>query len=393
MAASRGACSARSDRIRVLAAGVALLCGASPALASDGAREISQTCVFTGCFPGDSPGFPVTIDSPGAYVLTSDLETEDRAGIVSFAHSVEIDMAGFGIRGTAECQGEGPTLSCPDVGVGAPAGVRVNFGDGFALRNGFIRGVPGTGLLHAAGGLEKRGCLVEGMQLIGNADDGAALGAGCVMRNSVVSLNGDKGVVAVDGATVLEGVSALGNGNVGIQLLGDGSSVSRSATARNGNLGFDLQGGADFGPGNDAGEESRCDGGLCVTGRRFYLTTEAVGGDAVLSACADGFHAASLWEILDPSGLVYDPVLGNGTRGSSPLSNVFGWIRTGSSPTSVTNQPGTDNCEHYSSSTGFGTQAALAARWVLPEESQRFGFWNVATGACNNPQAVWCVED
>ena len=35
---------------------------ATPALASDGVLEINQTCaVQTGCFTGDTAGFPVTI--------------------------------------------------------------------------------------------------------------------------------------------------------------------------------------------------------------------------------------------------------------------------------------------------------------------------------------------
>ena len=47
---------------------------ATPALAVDGVLEINQTCaVQTGCFAGDSPGFPVTITQPGSYRLTSNL--------------------------------------------------------------------------------------------------------------------------------------------------------------------------------------------------------------------------------------------------------------------------------------------------------------------------------
>ena len=56
---------------------LALALMASPALAVDGVLEINQTCaVLTGCFAGDAPGFPVTMDSttPGkSFRLTSDL--------------------------------------------------------------------------------------------------------------------------------------------------------------------------------------------------------------------------------------------------------------------------------------------------------------------------------
>jgi len=44
--------------------GTALLAAtlASAASASEGVLEISQACAAVGCFPGDGPGFPVTID-------------------------------------------------------------------------------------------------------------------------------------------------------------------------------------------------------------------------------------------------------------------------------------------------------------------------------------------
>jgi hypothetical protein len=44
-----------------------LLLFATPALAVDGVLEINQTCaVQTGCFSGDTAGFPVTISASGA---------------------------------------------------------------------------------------------------------------------------------------------------------------------------------------------------------------------------------------------------------------------------------------------------------------------------------------
>jgi hypothetical protein len=41
-------------------AAIALLAGTSAALA-EGEFEIDQACVAVGCFPGDAPGFPVTL--------------------------------------------------------------------------------------------------------------------------------------------------------------------------------------------------------------------------------------------------------------------------------------------------------------------------------------------
>ena len=69
--------------------------------------------------------------------------------------------------------------------------------------------------------------------------------------------------------------------------------------------------------------------------RKFYLTTGSPGvaGNQVLTACASGYHTASLWEILDPSNLEYDTKRGvtKDDAGSGPPagSDGDGWIRTG----------------------------------------------------------------
>ena len=44
--------------------------------------------------------------------------------------------------------------------------------------------------------------------------------------------------------------------------------------------------------------------------RRFYLTPTEHDGAHALAACSADFHMASLWEIFDPSNLVYDTTLG-----------------------------------------------------------------------------------
>ncbi len=81
-----------------------------PALAGDGVYEINQSCaVNTGCFPGDLPGFPVTIGTSGSYVLTGTLavsSTTARAIQVQ-ASNVWIDLNGFTIDGPGSGTGEG----------------------------------------------------------------------------------------------------------------------------------------------------------------------------------------------------------------------------------------------------------------------------------------------
>ena len=44
--------------------------------------------------------------------------------------------------------------------------------------------------------------------------------------------------------------------------------------------------------------------------KSFYLTRVTHNASQALSACAEGYHMASLWEIHDPSNLRYDTELG-----------------------------------------------------------------------------------
>ena len=57
---------------------VALVLAPALAFAGDGRIEIHQSCVATGCLPGDTAGFPVTL-TPGSYVLTSNLSVPTAA--------------------------------------------------------------------------------------------------------------------------------------------------------------------------------------------------------------------------------------------------------------------------------------------------------------------------
>ncbi len=79
---------------------------ALPALAGDGVLEINQTCaVQTGCFAGDTAGFPVTVTQPGSYVLTENLSIPPAAGpnaVHLSASEVTLDLNGFTITGTAQ---------------------------------------------------------------------------------------------------------------------------------------------------------------------------------------------------------------------------------------------------------------------------------------------------
>jgi hypothetical protein len=129
-------------------------------------------------------------------------------------------------------------------------------------------------------------------------------------------------------------------------------------------------------------------------GTKFYLTTTLHDGANALTACANDFHMASIWEIVDPSNLQYDTRLGTTTAdsGSGPPSFPGGWIRTGGSSSATT------NCSVWSSN-----NPGQNGNIVLLPEDDGLGPWNgtgvqvspwlPGRGNCSTPFRVWCVQD
>ena len=135
-----------------------------------------------------------------------------------------------------------------------------------------------------------------------------------------------------------------------------------------------------------------------VQPRQFYLTTNSFDGSHAETACASGFHMASLWEIFDTSTLVYNTTLGKtqADSGSGPPSGVIGWIRTGSvaNDADVMNHAGIANCNGYTENDGtkVGTVANLQAFWGAPPGSPTIAPWDSDTLTCNDLKPVWCVQ-
>jgi hypothetical protein len=130
--------------------------------------------------------------------------------------------------------------------------------------------------------------------------------------------------------------------------------------------------------------------------RRFYLTRTTHDGAEALTACAAGYHMASMWEILDPSNLRYDTELGftRDDSGSGPPTSISGWIRTGSDGLATSVQ-GEGNCRAWTSaiSTDRGTVVALPSVWALPPETIITNPWFASTNQCIFNLRVWCVQD
>ena len=127
--------------------------------------------------------------------------------------------------------------------------------------------------------------------------------------------------------------------------------------------------------------------------RQFYLTEAEVVGNQPLTACAAGYHFASLWEIADPSNLRYNTVLGytRSDSGQGPPAGTWGWVRTGY--VSGDADMGQANCNSWTSISGLlrGTYAQLPTLWTGGYED--LGVWTFGTDLCSGDHYAWCIED
>lgn len=211
----------------ILSLGLALT-----ASARDGVLEIDEACVSTGCFPGDAPGFPVTISDPGSYRLTSALDvTAEDPGTPAIDvrnNYVTIDLAGFQIEGRSSCTGTppGPLVCSPS---GARVAIEARFFAGIEVRGGGVHGLAEDGVVLGAAGV------VRDLTATNNAGSGIVVGPGSLVFGNVPSRNGENGLVLARGSAALENRSAE-NGLFGLLLPADeqGCIVARNTLTLNG---------------------------------------------------------------------------------------------------------------------------------------------------------------
>lgn len=229
-------------------------------------REIDQACALPGCFPGDGPGFPITISAGGEYRLTSNIDTRFVAApenvtaieVLSAVSGVDIDLNGFEVRGPVTCvQG---TANCSPAGFGT--GVRG--ATGTSVRDGSIRGFGANGVsLSGAGRVERirawdnggvgiyalgEGSAVVDSLAFRNGDDGIHTYRYGVIRGSTVAWNGDDGVMGSQRSIVDESI-AWANGRVGFWADTE-FEVRLSVATQNGNGGLSGFAIASVGAGN-----------------------------------------------------------------------------------------------------------------------------------------------
>lgn len=134
--------------------------------------------------------------------------------------------------------------------------------------------------------------------------------------------------------------------------------------------------------------------------KKYYLTKGTFDGSEALMACDrwNGYHMASIWEILDPSNLKYDTQRGRtaGDSGSGPPTEGvgLGWIRTGQDASTGTGDPGIVNCNGWTSSNGADSGTVVGLKSELDAAPVEVANpWRSQTEECNENHPVWCVKD
>ncbi len=128
----------------------------------------------------------------------------------------------------------------------------------------------------------------------------------------------------------------------------------------------------------------------------MYLTTLNYYPNTAKTACAPGYHMASLWELYDISNLTYDyanPLAyTKADSGSGPPSGWYGWVRTGyESLGSAT--AGTGNCLNWTSAdpASYGVSVRLSTAWETAPGD--IGPWDATSFTCSLVGPVWCVGE
>jgi hypothetical protein len=173
-----------------------------------------------GITPGDTPGFPVTITTPGSYRLSGDLVVPAGAhGIVILTDDVTIDLNGFAISGPSA-----PLASTRGI-YAATAQRRItvlngrvsNFGYGILLTgpHGHIQRIVATGNVQDGIYAGYQGIVLDCTSMKNGS--GISMVQGGVVRGNTVADNQAQGVWVV-GSSLVVGNSVRSNGAAGLQL-------------------------------------------------------------------------------------------------------------------------------------------------------------------------------
>lgn len=161
---------------------------------------ITQAKAMAGIGNGDTPGFPVTLNQSGAYIIQSNLSAPSgKNGIEITGDNVSLDMNGFALL---------PTLSGSSHGI--------------VVRGHFNRVANGSVRYFGLNGIWVTGvsAVIENMQVSNNKANGidSYPARFTVIRNSLFTGNSYSGISVGEQGRV-EGTTSSGNGTFGILCL------------------------------------------------------------------------------------------------------------------------------------------------------------------------------
>jgi len=216
--------------------------------AVDGAIEINQLCVDSGCFSGDGPGWPVTLPKTGTYRLTSNLDVSgyDNPGSITAieitAPNVSLDLNGFSIKG-AKLPGSGNGIVSNDFGTTVVNGHVTAMGYWGIVCGDHCRVDKVVASSNGYTGIEMAGVgILSNSASSNNSNNGVAMNG--IVKNCVISGNAVNGL-NVGGRSLVEGNEIVDNGQDGVAC--NGCSLTDNVIAGNGGKGVFFSGTASFG--------------------------------------------------------------------------------------------------------------------------------------------------
>ena len=207
----------RRARLGFVAAGLWILTFAGPARAVDGVIEINQSRALAGgVTAGDGPGYPIFLNTPGSYRLTSDLFASlNNTGIQMAADNITLDLNGFTLYG-------GGGLIADGIGLGGCKNIEI--------RNGTIRDFTRSGIFS---NINTHYVRVIGLRTINNVTSGIELQGTANTVDGCTALGNAIGIRVFDGSLVINSV-ARGNTSFGLAFAGPGGYRSNVLTGNNG---------------------------------------------------------------------------------------------------------------------------------------------------------------
>jgi hypothetical protein len=223
-----------SHVILILLTGV--LAVAQPAVAVDGVIEINGVqAAEGGITAGDSAGYPITLSTPGSYVLTSDLvQIDPNLHVIQVTSDhVSIDLNGFSIRGPNV-----NTVTLTSSYVTSVTCGQSGSGSGIHSDNLYTRVWNGTVTGMAAGGIRlDNHSTARDLIVQDSCGRGVEVGYHGLVRHVIVTENASYGLYVWD-KSIVESCTASDNGATGIYVNRD--SIVRHCTAyRNKGAGID----------------------------------------------------------------------------------------------------------------------------------------------------------